>query len=303
MLNIQIPGREELILSHLILDYNGTIAEDGEIIESIRPRLEALAKDLAIYVITADTHGTAAKKCEGLPLQVLTFPTTEVGLIKAQEAQKLSGGVITIGNGFNDIQMSDAADLSICAPLTSGDTIRDMIPEGGIPMRLLYQLYVFENWLYRVNMTGDQLRLWMEHSAKNYTSDWNPGYFGAGYYTDEIYGLYYEIHYYAPEGQRIQNMQYKGQPVAPDQVFTVAMNNYRFTGGAGFMQAAGLTPEDYSLTDLYTGDTLGNDNGQVRNIVAQYIRDQKVIEPTVESTWKFFMTKEDAIAAGATVVE
>lgn len=114
MLKIKIPGREELVLNHLILDYNGTIAEDGEIIESIRPRLAALSKDLSIYVITADTHGTAAKKCDGLPLQVLTFPTTEVGAIKAQEATKCAGGVITIGNGFNDIQMSDAADLSIC---------------------------------------------------------------------------------------------------------------------------------------------------------------------------------------------
>ena len=114
MLNIQIPGREELLLHHLVLDYNGTIAEDGEIIEGIRPRLAELAKDLSIYVITADTHGTAAKKCEGLPLQVLTFPTTEVGKIKAEEATKMEGGVITIGNGFNDIQMSDAADLSIC---------------------------------------------------------------------------------------------------------------------------------------------------------------------------------------------
>lgn len=114
MLKINIPGREELTLSHLILDYNGTIAEDGEIIESIRPRLTELAKDLSICVITADTHGTAAKKCEGLPLEVLTFPTTEVGAIKAAEALKLSGGVITIGNGFNDIPMSDAADLSIC---------------------------------------------------------------------------------------------------------------------------------------------------------------------------------------------
>lgn len=114
MLRIKIPGREELILNHLILDYNGTIAEDGEIIEGIRPRLAELAKELSIYVITADTHGTAAGKCEGLPLQVLTFPTTEVGKIKADEAEKMSGGVITIGNGFNDIQMSDAADLSIC---------------------------------------------------------------------------------------------------------------------------------------------------------------------------------------------
>ena len=114
MLCIKIPGREELILNHLILDYNGTIAEDGEIIEGIRPRLAELAKELSIYVITADTHGTAAKKCEGLPLQVLTFPTTEVGKIKAEETGKMEGGVITIGNGFNDIQMSDAADLSIC---------------------------------------------------------------------------------------------------------------------------------------------------------------------------------------------
>ena len=114
MLHIQIPGRQLLTISHLVLDYNGTIAEDGNIIEGIGPRLAELSKELTIYVITADTHGTAAGKCEGLPLQVLTFPTTEVGAIKAEHVQKLSGGVVTIGNGFNDIQMSDAADLSIC---------------------------------------------------------------------------------------------------------------------------------------------------------------------------------------------
>ena len=114
MIRIQIPGRDELMLSHLVLDYNGTIAQDGNIIEGIRPRLADLSKELSIYVITADTHGTAVKKCEGLPLQVLTFPTTDVGRIKAEEVQKLSGGVVTVGNGFNDIRMSDAADLSIC---------------------------------------------------------------------------------------------------------------------------------------------------------------------------------------------
>ena len=62
MLCVKIPGREELQLSHLVLDYNGTIALDGEIIEAIRPRLEVLEKALSISVITADTHGTAAKK-------------------------------------------------------------------------------------------------------------------------------------------------------------------------------------------------------------------------------------------------
>ena len=114
MLKINIPGRGEMILSHLVLDYNGTIAEDGLIIPGIKARLEALSRDLEISVITADTHGTAARRCEGLPLTVLTFPTTEVGAIKADHVRSLTGGVITIGNGFNDVAMSDESDLSIC---------------------------------------------------------------------------------------------------------------------------------------------------------------------------------------------
>ena len=114
MLKINIPGRGEMILSHLVLDYNGTIAEDGLIIPGIKARLEALSRDLSISVITADTHGTAARRCEGLPLTVLTFPTTEVGAIKADHVRSLTGGVITIGNGFNDVAMSDESDLSIC---------------------------------------------------------------------------------------------------------------------------------------------------------------------------------------------
>lgn len=114
MLTVKIPGREDLCLSHLVLDYNGTIALDGEIIEAIRPRLEQLCKQLQICVITADTHGTAAEKCSGLPLQVQTFPTAYVGKIKAEQAAKLDGGVVCIGNGYNDIQMSDVCRLSIC---------------------------------------------------------------------------------------------------------------------------------------------------------------------------------------------
>lgn len=114
MLQVNIPGREVLELNNLVLDYNGTIAEDGYIIEGIAQRLEKLSESLKIYVITADTHGTAASRCAGLPLPVLTFPTVDVGVIKAEEVRKLSGGVACIGNGFNDIQMFDSSDLSIC---------------------------------------------------------------------------------------------------------------------------------------------------------------------------------------------
>lgn len=114
MLTISIPGRDELKLSHLVLDYNGTIAEDGSVVDGIAHRLEMLAELLEITVITADTHGTAARHCAGLPLMVQTYPTVEVGKVKALETEKKQGGVVCIGNGYNDILMFDAADLSVC---------------------------------------------------------------------------------------------------------------------------------------------------------------------------------------------
>ena len=120
MLTIEIPGHEPLRLQHLILDYNGTIAKDGAVIASVAHRLQALASSLQIYVITADTHGTAAQNCSTLPITVLTFPTVEVGEIKAREAAALRGGVVCIGNGFNDIPMSDVCDLSVAVIGTEG---------------------------------------------------------------------------------------------------------------------------------------------------------------------------------------
>ena len=114
MLTIEIPGREDLVLRHLILDFNGTIAEDGQLTEGVAERLEVLSRSLALYVVTADTHGTAAAACEGLPVEVLTYPTTDVGANKRQVTEKLGEGVACMGNGFNDLQMAEACALSVC---------------------------------------------------------------------------------------------------------------------------------------------------------------------------------------------
>ena len=114
MLTISIPGRGDLVLRHLLLDFNGTIAEDGRLAEGVAQRLEALSASLAIYVVTADTHGTAAAACAGLPVEVLTYPTTDVGAIKRQVAERLGDGVACMGNGYNDLQMAEACALSVC---------------------------------------------------------------------------------------------------------------------------------------------------------------------------------------------
>ena len=72
-MRIEIPGYKTMDLKYLILDYNGTIAKDGIIPESVKERLKKLSGIYEIYVLTADTHGTARKICEGLPLKIQTI--------------------------------------------------------------------------------------------------------------------------------------------------------------------------------------------------------------------------------------
>ena len=57
---IEIPGYKTLDLDYLVLDYNGTIAVDGLIPPAIKERLLLLGDSFKIYVLTADTHGTAS---------------------------------------------------------------------------------------------------------------------------------------------------------------------------------------------------------------------------------------------------
>ena len=55
MLSIEIPDYKTLELEHLVLDYNGTIAVDGEISEKVKEQLRALSQSLEIHVLTAET--------------------------------------------------------------------------------------------------------------------------------------------------------------------------------------------------------------------------------------------------------
>ena len=114
MLKIEIPNYKTLELEYLVLDYNGTIALDGEIRDSVREQLITLSKDLEIYVLTADTHGTAKKMCEGLPLKIQTFPTDGALDEKLAVVEGLGEDrCIAIGNGRNDKLMCRASALAI----------------------------------------------------------------------------------------------------------------------------------------------------------------------------------------------
>lgn len=91
---IEIPGYQTLDLEYLVLDYNGTIAIDGKMPDTVKQRLRTLAEHLKIYILTADTHGTAKENCQGLPVQIQTFPGSNAMAEKMNIVGKLSPSAV-----------------------------------------------------------------------------------------------------------------------------------------------------------------------------------------------------------------
>ncbi len=108
-----IPGVETLELDHLVLDYNGTLARGGRPIDGVAGRLRALAGELAIHVVTADTFGSVRRELEGLPVTVQVIGAENQGKQKAAFVGSLEGGVCALGNGANDGDMLEAARLGV----------------------------------------------------------------------------------------------------------------------------------------------------------------------------------------------
>jgi len=114
VLVIDIPGYRKLELRYLVLDYNGTLAEEGQLRTGVADDLRCLANQLEIQVVTADTFGTAANALRNLPLQLTVLPAENQTAAKAELVNKLgAANVVAIGNGANDREMLATAELGI----------------------------------------------------------------------------------------------------------------------------------------------------------------------------------------------
>ena len=114
MFKITIPGFGNLKLKHLVLDFNGTLACDGKLLDGVAEALNSLARTIDIHVITADTFGSVASAMAGIPCAVSILPEKDQAEGKLDYVKRLgSESVVSIGNGRNDRLMMDAAALGI----------------------------------------------------------------------------------------------------------------------------------------------------------------------------------------------
>ncbi|MEO3874478.1 5'-nucleotidase C-terminal domain-containing protein [Nonomuraea sp. B12E4] len=171
--------------------------------------------------------------------------------------------------------------LSIAAPFSRSA----VFPAGDIRVRDVAGLYVYDNTLLAVKLTGAQIKDYLEYSAR-YFNQLNPGdpvdvskLTNAGntpdYNYDQLSGVSYDVDVAKPAGQRIANLTYEGAPVPADKQFVVAINNYRQSGGGGFPHVTGA-------------EVVYNAQVEIRQALIEYATAKGTIDPAdfAESNWK-----------------
>ena len=148
MLEISIPGHKDLQLRHLVLDYNGALACDGEMIPGVRELLDVLAKDLHIHVLTADTFGNAKSGLEGYPGELVILPTDKQDVGKLIHIRRLGAdSTACIGNGRNDRLMLKEAALGIAVVQQEGAASEALLAADVVCLDILAALQLLTNRL------------------------------------------------------------------------------------------------------------------------------------------------------------
>lgn len=181
------------------------------------------------------------------------------------------------------------ADLSLAALFTEASQFK----KGGVSIRDIYGLYIYPNTLYKIKVTGKQLRDALEHDAryfktltpdmKTYADAVDPQV--RGYNWDIYMGLRYTIDLSKPVGSRVTELKFKGNDVRDTDTFTLAVNNYRGGGGGGFTMFSGAP-----VVQAY--------DKEVREVIVDYIKQlpNQTIDVQTLTSGEFTLAPTEAIS-------
>ena len=168
------------------------------------------------------------------------------------------------------------ADVSMVASFNADARIA----KGPVSVRDIAGLYVYENTLAVLEVTGQQLKEALEHSAKYYKA-YVPGKPLTelidekipAYNFDIAEGVTYDLDISKPIGQRIQNLRFHGQPLSPTKKLRLATNNYRVNGGGGY-------------TMYKNAPVVYRSSEEIRELIIDWVERNKTIPVTPNNNWR-----------------
>lgn len=186
------------------------------------------------------------------------------------------------------------ADVSLSSPLS----FRTKIEKGPIYVSDLFKIYRYENFLYTMSFTGNEIDKYLEYSysqwfstmknkndhllriVENENGKWV---FEKQYYNlSSAAGIDYLIDVTKPEGQKVRILGLSsGKRFYADSTYTVAVNSYRGNGGGGhFTMGAGVSKEELANRLIESSEY------DIRYLIMNWIEDKEVIHTQKNSNWR-----------------
>lgn len=168
------------------------------------------------------------------------------------------------------------AEVSMAASFT----LNACVPAGKVTVRDIAGLYIYENTLVVIELTGAEIKAALEHAAR-YFRDYEPGRSARelvdtrvpGYNFDIAAGVEYVIDLRRPVGDRIVDLRFQGKPIDPERKFRVAINNYRQNGGGGYQ----MYP---------SAPVLHRSSVEIRDLIIDWVQRHRIIPTEPDNNWR-----------------
>ena len=278
----KVDGRWQVNYSQATTLNSNTAPEDVEVASLIRPAHEK---------VLAYVNGVVGSSLQAMSAATSRYEdTAAMDFINYVQADAVKAALVGSPQAETPI-------LSIAAPFNKAAAI----PQGDVTVRDVAGLYIYDNTLLGITFTGAQVKAYLEFSAAYFKQVTGTGPFapadltnavtptapnGTPDYNDDIMGgldapLTYDIDIAKPVGSRITNLAYSGTPVAAGDPFTIAINNYRQSGGGGF---PGVT----------TAPVVYNAQVEIRQLLIDWVSAHGTIDASVFSSTDWRLVSDGA---------
>ncbi len=190
------------------------------------------------------------------------------------------------------------ADIAFNAPLQMDAVIK----AGPIRVADMFNLYKYENQLYTMRLTGEEIRRHLEMSydlwvntmksaddhlllldERTYGDQQRLGFKNFSFNFDSAAGIDYEVDVTRPDGEKVHILRMSdGRPFEPNKWYTVAVNSYRGNGGGELLtRGAGIPKDSLEKRIVWRSER------DQRYYLMEELEKMGTIEAKTNNNWKF----------------